>query len=51
MMDFNKCVKESGLVEFPTQGNQYTLSDKHEENKIFFQKLTRLSTTENDGHN
>lgn len=37
MMDFNKCVTESGLVEFPTQGNKNIWSDKHEEKRILFQ--------------
>jgi len=51
MMDFNKCVKESRLLEFPTQGNKYTWSDKHEENRIFFQNRQDIHQQRMDGHN
>lgn len=35
IVDFHECVTDCGLLEFPTQGNRYTWSDKHDGNKIF----------------
>uniref|UniRef100_M1CX15 Endonuclease/exonuclease/phosphatase n=1 Tax=Solanum tuberosum TaxID=4113 RepID=M1CX15_SOLTU len=35
IMEFNECVLECGLIEFPTHGSRYTWSDKHDGNKKF----------------